>query len=82
MCAVSFVVVVVVEEVECERDSFAHATAWFAPLPPGDTAKEFEVMVSPGKGWCETYDTRSMLREPKTVITGVLFAIIAASVSK
>lgn len=33
-----------------ERESLAQATAWFAPLPPGETAKALDVIVSPGSG--------------------------------
>jgi hypothetical protein len=32
------------------RESFAQATAWLAPLPPGEVAKESAVRVSPGRG--------------------------------
>ncbi|QBZ58818.1 hypothetical protein PoMZ_03776 [Pyricularia oryzae] len=55
----------------CGLESLAQAMAWLAPFPPGETAKEFAVRVSPGRGWWGTYDTRSMFREPKTVISGV-----------
>lgn len=48
------VVVVVVVVLGRERESLAHATAWLAPLPPGEVLKELEVRVSPGRGWCGT----------------------------
>jgi hypothetical protein len=43
-------VVVVVVVVGRARESFAQATAWLAPLPPGEVAKESAVRVSPGRG--------------------------------
>ena len=62
------------EECECGRgrgrESLAQAAAWLAPLPPGEMEKELDVRVSPGCGWRGTYETRSMLREPRTVILG------------
>jgi hypothetical protein len=33
-----------------DLESLAHATAWLAPLPPGDVAKLSAVRVSPGRG--------------------------------
>jgi hypothetical protein len=41
---------VVVVVVGRARESFAQATAWLAPLPPGEVAKESAVRVSPGRG--------------------------------
>jgi hypothetical protein len=41
---------VVVVEVGRARESLAQATAWLAPLPPGEVAKESAVRVSPGRG--------------------------------
>jgi hypothetical protein len=51
-------------------DSLAHATAWFAPLPPHAVSRWLVIIVSPGKGKCETCETRSTFRDPKTAITG------------
>lgn len=52
-------------------DSFAHATAWFAPFPPHAVSKWVVSSVSPGRGKGETYETRSGLRDSKTTITGL-----------
>lgn len=41
-----------------------HATAWFAPFPPGALVKEVEVRVSPGSGRRGVVVIRSVLSEP------------------
>ena len=48
--------------------SRAHATAWFAPLPPGTRANVAPPTVSPGSGSRSTRATRSRFTEPTTVI--------------
>ena len=48
----------------------AHATAWFAPLPPGNRASVAPLTVSPGRGSCSQRTTRSRLTEPTTVMRG------------
>ena len=44
----------------------AAATAWLAPLPPGNCANLPPETVSPGAGRRSTYTTRSVLMLPKT----------------
>ena len=47
--------------------SFAAATAWFAPLPPGKRSKLEPGTVSPARGSRSTRATRSRLIDPTTV---------------
>src|SRR5580765_4137758 len=44
----------------------AQATAWFAPLPPGNVANSRPSTVSPGAGTCAARTTKSRLAEPAT----------------
>lgn len=53
------------------EDRRAHATAWFAPLPPGDVVKEVEGRVSPGLGRRGVRVVRSVFREPIVRIVGI-----------
>src|SRR5439155_995829 len=48
--------------------SLAAATAWLAPLPPGNIWKLLPSTVSPGAGNSRTPTTKSMLRLPTTTI--------------
>ena len=50
------------------------ATAWLAPLPPGTERYPVPSTVSPGRGRAGRANTRSMLIEPKTRITGGILA--------
>src|SRR5262249_32374003 len=50
--------------------SFAAATAWFAPLPPGTRSTSVPKSVSPARGSAATRATRSRLIEPTTVRSG------------
>src|SRR5579864_6849071 len=52
--------------------SFAAATAWLAPLPPGNIWKLRPSTVSPGAGKCSTPTAKSMLRLPTTTIAGFM----------
>lgn len=51
--------------------AFPHATAWFAPLPPGWTFMDVAVRVSPAPGTRGVEVTKSMFREPMTNIVGL-----------
>lgn len=53
-----------------DRESFAQATAWFAPFPPELTWNEFADKVSPALGTREVKVVRSTLREPTMVMIG------------
>ena len=50
------------------RERRAHATAWLAPFPPGPVENDVAVSVSPPEGTRGVIVTRSVLREPITVI--------------
>src|SRR5690349_6580346 len=52
--------------------SLAAATAWLAPLPPGNIWKLLPSTVSPGAGSSRTSTTKSMLRLPTTTIAGFI----------
>jgi hypothetical protein len=47
--------------------SRAAATAWFAPLPPGNRSSVAPLSVSPGLGSRSTFATRSRLIDPTTL---------------
>src|SRR5918999_1308703 len=57
--------------------SRAHATAWFAPLPPGTRANVAPVTVSPARGSRSQRATRSRLIDPTTVIRGLIGRTLA-----
>ena len=48
----------------------AHATAWFAPLPPGTRENDPPPTVPPGFGSRSIRTTRSRLTDPTTTIRG------------
>lgn len=54
------------------KEERPQATAWFPPLPPAETVREVAVRVSPGPGQRGVAVTKSMFREPITVIRGLL----------
>lgn len=62
-----------------ERESFAHATAWLAPLPPLLIWNEFADSVSPAFGTRVVKVVRSTFNDPMMVIMGgvvVLFIVV------
>jgi hypothetical protein len=50
------------------RDSLAHATAWFAPLPPKPVSDELASSVSPPAGTRGVRVMKSTFKEPITAI--------------
>src|SRR5689334_7366803 len=60
--------------------SFAAATAWLAPFPPGNIWKLPPSTVSPGAGRCSTRTTKSMLRLPTTTIAGFIAPALSGEI--
>ncbi|CPU66652.1 Uncharacterised protein [Mycobacteroides abscessus] len=54
------------------RPSRAAATAWLAPLPPGERTRPVAETVSPERGRRSTVSLRSMFRLPTTTTSGVI----------
>lgn len=59
-----------------DRAIRAHATAWFAPLPPFPVLNALAVSVSPPDGTLGVVVTRSVFSDPMMVM--VLVAIVSA----
>ena len=60
----------------------AHATAWFAPFPPGMREKVAPVTVSPGRGRRSQRATRSRLIDPTTTMRGATAPRLRGSASR